>query len=120
MLASRILFLGGVVAVLVIALGIAGFLWSHGMAAASARWAATANPHVIYTSVADVVRALSRWPVEPLAIVAAGVLLLLATPVVAVVAVFSVFTGTGDRRYAAICAVLIAALLVSLLVVSGR
>ena len=120
LLASRILFLGGVSSVCVIALGIAGFLWIHGVAAAAARWAPTANPHVVYVSVADVARALSRWPAEPLAVVAAGILLLLATPVIALVGVFAVFAGTGERRYTVIAGVLIAALLVSLVLISGR
>jgi uncharacterized membrane protein len=119
MLAARILFLGGVTAVLVMALGMAGFLWSHGVAATSERATPGASAHLIYTSVPDVARALAHWPAEPLAIVAAGVLLLLATPVTAVVVVFSVFAGTGDRRYATISALLILALLVSLMFV-GR
>jgi uncharacterized membrane protein len=118
-LAARILFYGGVGAILLMLLGILGFLWIHGLPSASAaRDAQSPDAHIIYTSVADVGRALARWPVEPLAVVAAGILLLLATPVVSVVAVFSVFAGAGDRRYAAIAAVVIGALLVSLLIVS--
>jgi uncharacterized membrane protein len=102
-------------------LGITGFLWIHGVPSpSSARGAPAPGAHAIYRSVAEVGRALARWPAEPLAVVAAGILVLLATPVVSVVAVFSVFAGIGDRRYATIAAVLIAALLVSLLVVSGR
>lgn len=120
LLASRILLLGGVSSVCVIALGIGGFLWIHGVAAAAARWAPTAKPHAVYTSVADVVRALSQWPAEPLAVVAAGILLLLATPVIALVGVFAVFAGTGERRYTVIAGLLIAALLVSLAFVSRR
>ncbi len=120
-LAARILFCGGVGAIVLMLLGITGFLWIHGLpSAAAARGAPSPEAHVIYTSVADVGRALARWPAEPLAVVAAGILVLLATPVVSVVAVFSVFAGAGDRRYAVIAAMVIAALLVSLLVVSGR
>jgi uncharacterized membrane protein len=110
-----------VAAVLLMVFGITGFLWSHGLSSTSvARGTQESDAHVIYTSVADVGRSLSQWPAEPLAIVAAGILLLLATPVVCVVAVFSVFAGSGDRRYAVIAALVIGALLVSLLVVSGR
>ena len=120
-LAARILFFGGVAAVVLMLLGIIGFLWSHGLSSTSvARGAQASDAHVIYTSVADVWRALGRGPAEPLAVVAAGILVMLATPVVSVVAVFSVFAGSGDRRYTAIAALLIVALLVSLLVVSGR
>jgi uncharacterized membrane protein len=119
-LAARILFYGGVGAIVLMLLGITGFLWIHGVPSASTARAPSPDAHVIYTSVADVGRALVRWPAEPLAIVAAGILVLLATPVVSVVAVFSVFAGAGDRRYAVIAAMVIVALLVSLLLVSGR
>jgi uncharacterized membrane protein len=120
-LAARILFYGGVTAILLMLLGITGFLVIHGLpSATAARGVPSPDAHVIYTSLADVGRALARWPAEPLAVVAAGILVLLATPVVSVVAVFSVFAGAGDRRYAAIAAIVIGALLVSLLVVSGR
>lgn len=119
-LAARILFFGGVTAIALMVLGITGFVWTHGTSAAAAGGARTPAAHVIYTSLAEVVRALGHWPVEPLAIVAAGIVVLLATPIASVIAVFSVFAGSGDRRYAAIAAVLIVALLISLLVVSGR
>ena len=120
-LAARILFFGGVAAVVLMLFGIVGFLWSHGFPAASdARGGQPPGAHAVYTSVADVGRALAHWPAEPLAIVAAGILVMLATPVVSVIAVFSVFAGTGDRRYTVIAGLLIVALLVSLLVVSGR
>jgi hypothetical protein len=68
----------------------------------------------VYTSIADVARAWRRWPVEPLAVVSTGIMLLLTTPFAGVVAVFVVFLLRGDRRYASIAAVLIVALLVSL------
>jgi uncharacterized membrane protein len=118
-LAARILFFGGVIAVVLMVFGITGFVWSHGFSAAMSARGATPGAHIIYTSLAEVGRALTRSPAEPLAVVAAGIVVLLATPMVSVVAVFSVFAGSGDRRYAIIAAVLIVALLVSLLVVSG-
>ena len=119
-LAARILFFGGVAAIVLMLFGITGFIWSHGFSAAGSARGTTPDAHVIYTSLADVGRALTHVPVEPLAVVAAGIVVLLATPIVSVVAVFAVFAGSGDRRYAVIGAVLIVALLTSLLVVSGR
>jgi hypothetical protein len=128
-LASRILFWGGVLSILLMALGIIGHSWRWGAPGApqaphertgskaadplgfSSRETA---PPGVYTSIGEVAHALRRWPVDPLAIVATGILLLLMTPFVGVVAVFVVFVGAGDRRYAAIAAVLIGALLVSL------
>jgi uncharacterized membrane protein len=119
-LAARILFFGGVIAVVLMVFGLTGFVWSHGFSAAMTARGATPGAHVIYTSLAEVGRALTRSPAEPLAVVAAGIVVLMATPVISVVAVFSVFAGSGDRRYAVIAAMLIVALLVSLLMVSGR
>lgn len=126
MLASRILFWGGVLSLLVMTLGIVGFAARGGLrpaVLAESRIAENrqaARPPDVFVSVAQVRRALARSPVEPLAIVATGILLLLATPVVAVVAVFGVFAGVGDRRYAGITAVLIVALLLSLVFVGGQ
>ena len=117
--ASRILFWGGVLSILLMALGIIGFAARGGIdanfVAASRRAEAQAEGTApgVYTSVPAVMRALGRWPVDPLAIVTAGVLLLLATPFVGVVAVFLVFARAGDRRYAGLAAALIGALLVS-------
>lgn len=106
--ASRILFWGGVLSVALMAIGVAGALGR------------TAELPVIYASVGQVVRALAQWPVEPLAIVATGILLLLATPALSLVAVLVVFLSAGDRRYAGITLLLLAALSVSLIFVSGR
>ena len=105
--ASRILFWGGVLSVALMAIGIAGALGR------------AAELPVIYASVGQVVRALAHWPVEPFAIVATGILLLLATPALSLVAVLVVFLRVGDRRYAGITALLLAALFVSLVVVSA-
>ena len=105
-LASRILFWGGVLSILLMAVGLVALAVRGGLNAS--------DPSGVFTSVAQVVRALSRWPVEPLAIVVAGVLLLLVTPFVSLVAVFVVFVIAGDRRYAGVTALLLLALLVSL------
>jgi len=140
-LASRILFWGGVASILLMALGIIGWGAPGGI---GGNWGAPGDPQAphertagqavgplgrrvghpgipaapVYTSVGEVVRAWRQWPVEPLAVVTTGILLLLATPFVGVVAVFVVFVVIGERRYAGIAAVLIAALLVSLAFVS--
>ena len=109
-IASRILFWGGVLSILFMTLGIVGFVARGRLDAA--------DPPAIHTSLAEVARAWREWPVEPLAVVTTGILLLLATPFVGVVAVFVVFAVRGDRRYAGIAAVLIAALLVSVAVIN--
>lgn len=105
--------------ILLMALGIVGFAARGGLKPefiAESRRAETqreTKAQDVYTSIAEVERAWRRWPVEPLAVVTAGILVLLATPFVGVVAVFIVFAVRGDRRYASIAAMLIAALLVS-------
>jgi uncharacterized membrane protein len=124
LVASRILFWGGVLSVLLMTLGIIGFAARGGIDAdflaesrrAEARPAT--RPPDVFTSVGQVAGALGRWPVEPLAIVTAGIVLLLATPLVGVVAVFVVFARRGDRRYAGITATLIGALLVAFALIS--
>src|SRR5204863_6500310 len=109
----------GVLSILFMALGIVGFAARAGLKPefiAESRRAETrgdARSPDVYRSIGEVVRAWRQWPVEPLAVVTTGILLLLATPFVSVVAVFIVFVLRGDRRYAGIAAVLIAALLVS-------
>lgn len=128
-LASRILFWGGVASILLMALGIVGFAARGGLSDSGVPGATigplgrqVGHPAIpagpVYTSVAEVARAWRQWPIDPLALVTTGTLLLLVTPLVGVVAVFFVFIVGGERRYAGIAAVLIAALLVSLAFVS--
>jgi len=99
--ASRILFWGGVLSMLVMTVGVA-------------RYVQAPTAPVVFTSVAQVVHALARWRMEPLAIVASGIVLLLLTPFVAVMAVFGVFLAAGERRYAVVAGLLLGALLISL------
>ena len=149
-LASRILFWGGLLSIALMVIG----MWGAWGAPESRTWGAPGapqapheravggaastlerpvggvasplarpvapEPRAVYTSVGQVVAALAQRPVEPLAIVACGILLLLVTPFASVVAVFVVFVVAGDRKYAGVAAVLIGALLVSLLFVGRR
>jgi uncharacterized membrane protein len=113
---SRILLLGGAIAVMLMLTGLIGL---------EVRAARTAHPldvaHVVenrmagravdvFVSLPQIGRALRGWPPAPVAVIAAGVVVLLATPGVAVLAALAAFAGAGDRRYVAICAVLIVAL----------
>jgi len=141
-LASRILFWGGLLSIALMVIGMWG-AWGAPDSSTSPTWGApgapqapheravggaastlertvAAQPRAVYTSVGQVVAALAQRPVEPLAIVASGILLLLVTPFASVVAVFVVFVVAGDRKYAGVAAVLIGALLVSLLFVGRR
>jgi hypothetical protein len=146
-LASRILFWGGLLSIALMVIGMWGVpvgTWgAPGGSDSTSTWGApgapqapherpsggaagplerpvAAKPRAVYTSIGQVVAAVARRPVEPLAIVASGILLLLVTPFASVVAVFVVFVVAGDRKYAGVAAVLIGALLVSLLFVGRR
>jgi uncharacterized membrane protein len=68
----------------------------------------------VFTSLADLSRALRRWPPDALAIATLGLLCLLATPVAGVGVATVWFWRERDRRYALISAVVLAMLLVSL------
>jgi uncharacterized membrane protein len=67
----------------------------------------------VFTSLADVRRALVQRPPDPLAIAALGLVCLLATPVLGVVAAIATFWRAGDRDYLAIAGVLLGMLLLS-------
>ena len=113
---SRILLLGGSLAV---------GLMLVGLVALEVRATRTAHPldvaHVVenreagrsvdvFVSVPQVARALGRRPPEPVAVITAGIVVLLATPGAALLAALTAFARAGDRGYATICAALLAAL----------
>jgi uncharacterized membrane protein len=113
---SRILLLGGLVAV---ALMLAGLMELELRARGTARPLDVAhiadNRAVgravdVFVSLPQIGRGLSGWPPAPVAVIAAGIVVLLATPAIAVVAALTAFAGAGDRRYVAICVALIVAL----------
>ena len=107
-LAARVLFWGGALSLAVMALGLVGAVWAGAPLA------------VTYSSVGQVARALAHWPVEPFAVVAAGILILLITPVAGVAALLVVFARSKDAEYTAISGLILTALLLSLLLSTGR
>lgn len=120
-LVARILFWGGVASILLMTVGIVGFAAQGGLRpeliaeSRAIEGREAARPPDVFVSVAQVLRALSRWPVEPLAIVASGIVLLLFTPFVGATALFVWFVKSSDRRYATVSGVVLAALLLSLM-----
>ena len=118
---SRILWWGGVASIALMLIGLAGYaarvdIRSDGFEISRRveQGQAGAAPNV-FTSLRQVIDGLRRRPVDSLAITAVGLLALLGTPVVAVVAAIPVFLAQGDRRYALISTVLALALIGSLL-----
>ena len=115
---SRVLLLGGFLAVAVMI---------GGLAALEIRALRTAHPldvaHVVenreagrsvdvFMSVPQLARALARWPPSPLAVIAAGIVMLLATPAAGLVAALVAFEREHDSRYIVICVALLLALVV--------
>jgi len=113
---SRVLLLGGSVAVALMLVG---------LVALEVRAMRTAHPldiaHVIenreagrsvdvFVSLPQVARALRHRPPDPVAIITAGILVLLVTPGAALLAALIAFARAGEREYATICAALIVAL----------
>jgi uncharacterized membrane protein len=122
---SRILLLGGSLAVVLMLVGLVTL---------QIRAARTAHPldvaHVaenqeagrsidVFVSLPQLARALGRRPPDPVAIITAGIVLLLATPGAALVVALIGFVRVRDRGYAVICAALLAALVCGFLLNVG-
>jgi uncharacterized membrane protein len=120
---SRVLTWGGLLSVCLMLAGLAAFVLQG-------------QPHVreivrvvhnreagraldVFTSLADVRRALSQHPPDPLGVTALGLVCLLATPVAGVALAIPAFWRAGDRQYALIAAAVLAMLLVSAALAGG-
>ena len=77
------------------------------------------HPPEVFVSVPEVLRGLRARPVDPLAVIALGLVLLLIMPVVSVAAAIPAFLAGGDRQYAAIAGVVLSMLLFSVLLAGG-
>jgi uncharacterized membrane protein len=120
-LVARMLLAGGLIGIALILAG--GALYAlhggfHHHAVHLTRPADGGAPGV-FTSVRQVVDGLRGRPMDPLAVTALGLVALMATPIVAVALAIPAFLRTGDRRYAAIAAIVLAMLVVSLGVAGG-
>ena len=122
---SRVLLIGGSLAVVLMLVGLMTL---------QIRAARTAHPldvaHVVenreagrsidvFVSLPQLVRALGRRPPDPVAIITAGIVLLLATPGAALVVALVAFVRVRDRAYAVICTALLAALVCGFLLNVG-
>jgi len=115
-LVARILLAGGGVAVACMLVGVV---------ALEIRATRTAHPldiaHVVenreagravdvFVSLPQLAHALQRQPPDPVAVITSGVVVLLATPGIALIAAVVGFVAARDRRYAVIGAALVVAL----------
>lgn len=119
---ARVLFWGGVLGISLMLLGLIAFaVRGHEPLDITRMTQNREAAHAIgvFTSLPAVRRGLQTRPVDPLAITAVGILLLLVTPVIAVVAAIPAFLAAGDGPYAVIAALLAAMLIGSLLLGSA-
>ena len=122
---ARVLLWGGLLSMLVVAIGLAlyaagggfdGQVLTHHRVVHPER---EGRPPEVFVSIGEVVRGLSARPMNPLAVTALGLVLLLMTPVLGVVAAILACLAVGDRRYATIAAIVLSMLLVSLVLAGG-
>ena len=78
-----------------------------------------AHPREVFVSIGEVLRGLAARPIDPAAMIAFGLVLLLMTPVLGVVAAIPAFLAAGDRRYAAIGTVILTMLALGALLTGG-
>ena len=131
-LVGRILFWGGLVSIVVMLAGTMAYV-IRGSAGENVvgftellryerqqRAAETGTPPEQPTlSFRAIGRGLTHWPVEPLSVAAAGIVLLLGTPIAGVALAIPSLWLAGDRRYAVIAAIVLTALLLSLTLRAG-
>jgi uncharacterized membrane protein len=73
----------------------------------------------IFTSLSQIITGVSTSPVDPLAVVALGLVVLLSTPVLGVALAAGTFAARRDRTYLLISGLVLVILLLSLLL-GGR
>ena len=124
-LIARVLLWGGLVSGLFVLLGLTLYAAGGGVSARVlelhrlGRPERLAHPPDVFVSLGEVFRGLSARPLDPLAVTALGLVLLLMTPALGVAVAIPAFVRAGDRRYAAIAGIVLAMLLVSLLLAGG-
>ncbi|HKW90680.1 MAG TPA: DUF1634 domain-containing protein [Methylomirabilota bacterium] len=120
-LVARALMVGGLVGIALLLLG-SGLYAAHGgfdQDPLHLTRPSGAAPPGVFTSVRQVVNGIRTRPVDPLAVTALGLVVLMGTPVLAVALAIPAFLRAGDRQYAAIAAFVLTLLLVSLTLAGG-
>ena len=119
MIVSRVLFWGGLVSIALMVLGVVGY------AARATRGGEVVNfqrlvenrEHArsteVFVSLGAIGKGLRQRPIDPLAVAALGIVLLLPTPALGVMVAMAGFWAAGDRRYTVIAGIVLVELLVS-------
>jgi len=118
---SRVLFWGGLVSIVLMVLGVVGY------AVRTTRDGDVLNfQHLVenreharstevFVSLDAIARGLRQRPIDPVAVGALGVVLLLLTPALGVMVAMAGFWAAGERRYTVIAGIVLVELLVSFL-----
>ncbi len=123
--AARVLLWGGVLSIGVMLIGLIGSGVRHGVRGEALNveqlleTRAPGQGADVFVSLGGIRRGLARWPADPVALTALAMVMLLATPVLAVGLALPAFALHGDIRYASISAALLAVLLLSFFLGTG-
>ena len=124
-LVGRVLFWGGLLSILIVCTGFGLHLlsgaaqWNYEVVAeVTGPAAASSGGHApgVFVSGAEIMQGLGRRPIDPLAIIALGLVMLLATPILAVALAVPGFAVISDYRYLVISLLILGLLAAGLLV----
>ena len=122
-LVGRVLFWGGLISILVVLTGFGLHLLKAPAEVNSTVIGEVINPRSVgdhatgvFVSWPQIVGGLSLRPADPLAIIALGLVMLLATPVLAVLLSVAAFAVIGDYRYLAISVIILGILAAGFLI----
>lgn len=121
MVVSRVLFSGGLLAITLLLIGLALYA-SHGSLEESGldlRSQRADRSAAVFVSVREIGSGLAHRPIDPLAVMGLGLVVLVMTPVVGVAFAIPAFWRAGDRDYVVISAIVLAALVLSFLLAGG-
>ena len=124
-LVSRVLFVGGLVSVTVVVVGLVVYAAAGGARGQATdvyrmlTHEATGRPSAVYSTLGEIGHGLTSHPPDPLAVIALGLVVLGGTPVVALAAAVVGFAREGDRDYVVIASIVLAVLLVSFTLSGG-
>ena len=122
---ARVLLWGGLLGGFLMLLGVAVYAVNGGFAGhlieiqRLTRPGRGSHPPTVFVSLSEIAHGLRARPVDPLAIVALGLVVLLATPVLGVAVAIPSFVRNADRRYAAIATIVLSMLLISAFLAGG-
>jgi uncharacterized membrane protein len=114
-LVARILLCGGLLGIALVLFGL-GLYAVHGgfhHHVLGLKRPVAGTPPGVFVSLRQVVQGLASHPIDPLAVSALGLVLLMITPAVAVATAMPAFWWTGDRRYTLIAFVVLVMLALS-------